>query len=83
MLCSSAEGTPELVEAMNTAVPGTRVELPCALLAKISIGSALSVIDWRISSRPRDQVVSKVKITKPMRSGTHPPCGTLIRLAPK
>ena len=83
MLWSSALGTPELVEAMNTAVPGTRVEELCALLAKISIGSEPSAMLARISSRPFDQVVSRVKITPPIISGTHPPCGTLMRFAPK
>ena len=81
MLWSSAEGTPELVLAMKIAVPGTRVALECALLAKISIGMVPSAMFWRIKARPRDQVVSSVKIPRPIINGTQPPSGILVKLA--
>ena len=66
---------------MKIAVPATRVALEWALLAKTSIGMVPSDIDWRISVRPRDQVVSSVKITSPIASGTQPPSGILVKLA--
>ncbi len=83
MLCSSAEGTPAVWLAMKIAVPGTRVVLFLADLAKISIGSATSVMRSRISLRPRAQVVSSVKANSPTTSGNQPPSATLVRLAAK
>ena len=83
MLCSNAEGTPLVVELMNTAVPGTRVALLCALLAKTSIGIVPSAMFCRINWRPRAQVVSSVKMARPIISGTQPPSGILVRLAPR
>ena len=81
MLCSSAEGTPAAVEDMNTAVPGTRAALECALLANTSNGIEPSVMFWRISARPFDHVVSRVKIISPITSGTQPPSGILVKFA--
>ena len=68
MLWSKADGTPALVEAIKIAVPGTRWALPLADLMKISIGIVLSAMRSRIKARPRDQVVSKVKMINPMTS---------------
>ena len=81
MLCNSAEGTPAEAEAMNTAVPGTRIALECADLVNTSSGIPLVVIVLRISARPRDHVVSRMNTTVPISSGTQPPSGTLVRLA--
>ena len=83
MLCSKADGTPLAADAMKMAVPGTRVALFAADLMNISIGMVLSAMRSRISARPRDHVVSNVKITRPINSGTQPPDGTLSRFAPK
>ena len=81
ILCSKAEGTPARELAIKIAVPDTRAALECALLAKTSIGMLPSAIDCRISVRPRDHVVSIVKITRPIASGTQPPSGILVKLA--
>src|SRR6478609_7579740 len=83
MLCSNALGTPPLLDAMKIAVPGTRVAEFLALLAKMAIGSATSLIRSRISLRPLAQVVSKVNAKAPTSSGNQPPSGTLGRFAPK
>ena len=77
MLCSSADGTPELAEAMKIAVPGTRSALELALLAKIATGMRPSAIFARISARPRDQVVSSVKMIIPTMIGNHAPSNSL------
>ena len=68
---------------MKTAVPGTRVALLAADLMKIEAGIAASFIRWIISLRPRAQVVSRVKQTKPISSGNQPPSGTFVRFAAK
>ena len=82
MLCSKAEGTPLAADAINIAVPGTRVALLAADFMKISIGIVLSAMRSRIKARPRDHVVNNVKMTKPITKGTHPPDGTFNKLAP-
>ena len=48
ILWSNALGTPAVWLAMKMAVPGTRVALFLALLAKISTGRAISLIRSRI-----------------------------------
>ena len=58
---------------MKIAVPGTRVAEFFALLAKMPIGSATSLIRSRISLRPLAHVVSNVNATAPTASGNQPP----------